>query len=87
MALVHMSPIEARVRWDARADRPTEVSWPGHHLRIADLDHVRDERSAFPVARGPRLTLVVRTTSGERASLVFDGRRGRWFLEALEDAA
>jgi len=87
MALVKISPIEAQVRWDRHADRPSEVRWHGHQLRITQIDAVRDERSAYPAERGPRVTLVLRTEDGGRASLVFDGRRGRWFLEAVERAA
>lgn len=87
MALVHISPIEARVRWDRAAHRPTEVSWQGRHLRVIDLDAVRDERSAYPADRGPRVTFVLRTDDGGRASVVYDERRRRWFLEALERAA
>ncbi|MDQ3691436.1 MAG: hypothetical protein M3406_15685 [Chloroflexota bacterium] len=87
MALIKISPIEAQVRWDRRADRPSEVRWRGHHLRVTQLDAVRDERAAYPADRGPSLTLVLRTEDGGRASLVFDGRRRRWFLEAVERAA
>jgi hypothetical protein len=87
MALVEIPPIEARVRWDRTADRPAEVRWSGHHVRVVDLDTVRDERSAYPADRGPRITFVLRTADGGRASLVFDGLRRRWFLEAVESAA
>ena len=84
MALVHITPVEARVRWDRAADRPSEIRWPGHHLRIAELDAVRDERSAYRPDRGPRVTYLLRTDDGARAALVYDGRRRRWFLEAVE---
>lgn len=87
MALVQISPIEAHVRWDRQADRPSEVRWSGHQLRVTHLDAVRDERSAYPAERGPRVTFVLRTADGGRASLVFDERRRRWFLEAVERAA
>ena len=87
MALVHVPPVEARVRWDRGADRPAEISWPGHHLRVTDLDAVRDERAAYPAERGPRVTLVLRTDDGGRAAVIFDGRRRRWFLDAVEPAA
>jgi hypothetical protein len=87
MALVQISPIEAHVRWDRRANRPAEVRWRGHHHRVLELDTVRDERSAYPADRGPRITFVLRTDDGNRASLVFDGRRRRWFLDAVERAA
>jgi hypothetical protein len=85
MALVHVAPTEARVRWDRAANRPAEVTAGGRHLDVVDLDAVRDERAAFPAARGPRLTLVLRTRDGGRASIAFDGRR--WMLEAVEPAA
>lgn len=85
MALVQIAPMEARVRWDRAANRPSEVSAGGRHLQVVHLDAVRDERAAFPAGRGPRLTLVLRTRDGGRASIAFDGRR--WMLEAVEPAA
>jgi hypothetical protein len=87
MALVHIPPVETTVRWDRRARRPAELRGRGHRLSVTDLDGVRDERSAYPAGAGPRLTLVLRTGDGGRAAIVFDGRRRRWFLEALEPAA
>jgi hypothetical protein len=85
VALVRISPTPVRIRWDRSAGRPADVRWPGHHLRIAALDAVRDERAAYPVGQGPRLTLVVRGDDGTRASVAFDGRR--WTVEALDPAA
>lgn len=87
MALVQILPIRASLRWDRRAGRPSEVRWSGHHLRVTELDAIRDERSAYPAERGPRVILVVRTADGGRASVVFDGRRGHWYVEAVERAA
>ena len=87
MALVKIDPTEARVRWDRRAHRPSHVRWKGHRLRVAGLDAVRDERSAYPIERGPRITFVLRATDGGRAALAFDPRRRRWTLEAVEEAA
>jgi len=87
MALVQIPPTQARVRWDRSAHRPGEIRWNGHRLRVTELDAVRDERSAYPADRGPRVTFVLRTHDGGRASVSFDGRRRRWFLEALEAAA
>jgi hypothetical protein len=86
MALVQVSPVEAQIRWDRSADRPAEIRWPGHQLRVTELDAVRDERAAYPAGRGPRVTLVLRTDGGGRAAVVFDGRRRRWFVEAVEAA-
>jgi hypothetical protein len=85
MALVQIPPIRARVRWDRDAGRPAAVAWQGQHHRVIQLDAVRDERAAYPAERGPRLTFVVRTEDGGRASIAFDGQR--WLLEALEPAA
>lgn len=87
MALIQIPPAEADVRWDRAADRPATVRWGGGSLRVIDLDAVRDERAAYPAERGPRVTYLLRTDDGGRASLVFDGRRRRWFLEAIERAA
>ena len=83
--LFRSPPVEARVRWDRSADRPAEVSWGRQHRRVTELDAVRDERAAYPAQRGPRLTLVLRTDDGGRASIAFDGRR--WYVEAVEPAA
>lgn len=85
MALVKVAPMEARVRWNRAANRPAEVTIGDRHLHVVDLDTVRDERAAFPADRGPRLTFVVRTREGGRASIAHDGRR--WYLEAVEPAA
>lgn len=87
MALIRISPVEARVRWDRAADRPSSVRWNGGNLEVSDLDAVRDERAAFPADRGPRITYVVRVADGSRASIVFDERRKRWYVEAIEQAA
>lgn len=87
MALVHIPPVETHIRWDRHARRPAELRGRGHRLQVVGLDQLRDERAAYPAAAGPRLTLVVRIGDGGRAAIVFDGRRRRWFLEALEPAA
>ena len=89
MALVNVSPtparIPARIRWDRLTHWPREVRWGNDRIRVVGLDRVRDERAAYPMDRGPRLTLVVRTDDGARASLSYDGRR--WIVDAVEDAA
>jgi hypothetical protein len=85
MALMAIAPVEAQVRWDRRARRPSEVRWAGHQLRVVGLAAVRDERAAYPMERGPRVTYLLATSDGQ-ASLVFDGRRRRWFVEAVEAA-
>ena len=87
MALVQIPPVEVRVRWNRAAGRPSDVTWAGRHLQVVELDAVRDERAAYPRERGPRVTFILRTSDGGRASLAFDGRRRRWYVEAVEPAA
>lgn len=86
MALVKINPLQARVRWDRAADHPTRIRVADRDLAVTGLKAVRDEMSAYPADRGPRVTYLVATAQGE-ASLVFDGRRRRWFLEAIDEAA
>jgi hypothetical protein len=86
MALTKITPIEAHVRWDRRQARPSTVRVAGRQLIVTALDAIRDETAAYPVDRGPRITYLVETDGGQ-ASLVFDGRRRRWFVDALDEAA
>jgi hypothetical protein len=86
MALVQITPIEARVRWDRTAARPSRIRVADRELTVTALTARRDELSAYPVERGPRVTYLVETERGQ-ASLVYDGRRRRWFVEALDSAA
>ncbi len=87
MALVKITPVEARVQWDRRADRPARVEWAGRALGVVGLARVRDELSAYPAAQGPRVTFLLETKDGGHASLIFDGRRRRWYVEAVDLAA
>jgi hypothetical protein len=86
MAMTTISPTRARVRWDRRHDRPSSVVAGDRRLLVTSVETVRDETAAYPLDRGPRITFLLETNAGQ-ASLVFDGRRRRWFLEALEAAA
>lgn len=86
MAMTKINPTLARVRWDRRQQRPATVEVGSRRLQVTAVDSIRDETSAYPVDRGPRLTYVVETDAGQ-ASLVYDGRRRRWFVEAWEAAA
>jgi hypothetical protein len=86
MALTKITPIPARVRWDRRHGRPTSVQMGDRQLMVRGLEAVRDETAAYPAERGPRITLLVDTDAGQ-ASLVFDGRQRRWYVEALDQAA
>lgn len=85
MALVRIAPTPARIRWNRSADRPSELRWDDHQVDVIGLETVRDERAAYPAERGPRVTLVLRTGDGGRASVAYDGRR--WTIDAIEPAA
>ena len=86
MALVKITPVPARVRWDRARSEPASVDVGKRRLSVTGLRAVRDEMAAYPASRGPRITLLLETDAGQ-ASLVYDGRRGRWFVEALDQAA
>ena len=86
MALTKITPTEAHVRWDRQRGRPAAVRVGGRQLTITGLDAVRDETAAYPVDRGPRITYLVETDGGQ-ASLIYDGRRRRWYVDALDEAA
>jgi hypothetical protein len=86
MALTKITPTPARVQWDRRQARPATVRVAGRQLTVTALDAMRDETAAYPADRGPRVTYLVETDGGQ-ASLVFDGRRRRWFVDALDEAA
>lgn len=87
MALVSIPPVPTHVHFSRRSRLPAEAHGDGHRLRIVGLDRVRDERAAFRGTTGPKVTLVVRTADGGRATIAFHASSRRWFLEALEPAA
>jgi hypothetical protein len=87
MALTKITPTEARVRWDRRLARPTSIAWGEHRVRVVGLSAMRDERSAYPADRGPRVTYLLQTDDGGQAAVAFDERRRRWFVEALDRVA
>lgn len=86
MALTKIHPIPARVTWDRRAARPGSLRIGERRLTVTGIDAVRDEVAAFRPDLGPRVTFLLETDGGQ-ASLVFDARRRRWFVEALDQAA
>ncbi len=87
MALVNITPLPAQVRWDRAAERPRQIRLAGHReLAVTALKAVRDELAAHPAGHGPRVTFLLETERGE-ASLVYDARRRRWYLEAIDEAA
>ena len=87
MALISISPVAASVAWDSRGALPIRIRFGDRNLRVARLSAIRDERAAYPAGSGPRLTLVVESDAGEPLELVFDARRRRWFVDALDFAA
>ena len=86
MALKQITPVPVRVRWDRASARPATLRLGDRSLAITGLKSMRDEMAAYPATRGPRVTFVVNTDAGE-ASLVYDCRRRRWYVEALDQAA
>ena len=86
MAMTKITPTLARVHWDRRRDRPRTVLVGERKLVVTGVDSIRDETAAYPAAAGPRVTFLIETDAGQ-ASLVYDGRRRRWYVEALEAAA
>ena len=86
MALRQITPIEASVDWDRGGQRPRRIRVADRQLTVTALTARRDELAAYPAERGPRVTYLVETERGQ-ASLVFDGRRRRWYVEALDTAA
>jgi hypothetical protein len=86
MALTKITPTPAQVQWDRRRARPSTVRVGGRQLTVTGLDAMRDETAAYPADRGPRVTYLVATNGGQ-ASLVFDGLRRRWYVDALDEAA
>jgi hypothetical protein len=87
MALTKITPTEARVHWDRRLARPTSIAWGEHLVRVVGLSAMRDELSAYPADRGPRVTYLLQTDDGGQAAVAFDERRRRWFVEALDRVA
>lgn len=86
MALTKIAPTVARVHWDRRQARPATVRVGSRQLTVTGLEAIRDETAAYPADRGPRVTYLVETDAGQ-ASLVFDRRRRRWFVDAIDEAA
>ena len=86
MALTHIEPIPARVSWDRRHSRPRSVAWQGGELRVTEVASRRDELAAFPAGGGPRITYLLETDGGGRASVVYDARHGAWYVDGLEAA-
>jgi len=87
MALISITPVAASVAWDAQRTRPTRVRYGDREVVVQRVATVRDERAAFPAGSAPRLRVVVEADSGDALELIFDVRRRRWYVDALDIAA
>jgi hypothetical protein len=86
MALTRIAPIEAHVSWDASLDAPRSIRWNHRELTVTAVTSIREERAAYPAGRGPRVIFLLETSGGQ-ASIAFDGRHRRWFVEGIDPAA
>lgn len=87
MAFVTFPPIPTEIRWSADQPLPRAVQFDGEDHEVAAVLSVRDERAAWPAERGPRLTLVLATTNGQRAAVFWDPRTQSWFVDGWDLAA
>ena len=87
MAFVTVPPIPTEIRWSTDHPQPQAVHFDGEDHDVESVLSVRDERAAWPVERGPRLTLVLATTSGQRAEVFWDPRSQSWFVDGWDLAA
>ena len=83
MSMMSITPVEVRVRWDALAHRPRRLRIAGEEILVTGVERVRHEAQAYPAEGGPRTVYSVRTPDA-RYALVFDARRRRWTVDALE---
>ncbi|HEU4672300.1 MAG TPA: hypothetical protein VFS32_05315 [Candidatus Limnocylindrales bacterium] len=86
MAMIRVDPVRVAVRADWFDGRPREVVWGDQRLRVTGVAAVRDERSAYPVAIGPRTVFEVETPKAKLA-LSFRHRTRTWTIEGLDEAA
>jgi hypothetical protein len=75
MAFVTFPPVPTEIRWSADQPQPQAVQFDGEDYEVEAVISVRDERAAWPAERGPRLTLVLATTNGQRAEVFWDPGR------------
>jgi hypothetical protein len=85
MAIVRVTPTEIDVRTGRFDGRPRHIRIANERVPVIQIDQVRDELAAYPVAQGPRRIFDVRTPDA-RLRLAFERGRKRWLLEGLEAA-
>ena len=83
MSMVRITPVEVRVQCGLFDGRPRVVHVGQEVLPVVGVACIRDERSAYPAAVGPRTVFEVQTTSS-RLALTFEHRRRRWSLEGVD---
>lgn len=85
MAIITVTPTPVRVRTGWFDGQPRSIRVADEDVPVINIDHVRDELAAYPVAQGPRRIFEVRTPDA-RLRLTFEHRRRRWMVEGLEAA-
>ncbi len=83
--MIDVTPTEVQVRCGWLDGRPRSMVLNGEEVRIISILNVRDESAAYPVERGPRTIFDV-STGDAQVRLVYQHRRRRWLLEALESS-
>jgi hypothetical protein len=85
MAMVHVEPVEVRVRTDWLSGRPRQIVWGDRVLPVTSIAAVRRESRAFRAGVGPRTCFEV-VTPETRFVLAFRHRTRRWLVEGLDEA-
>jgi hypothetical protein len=81
--MLRVEPTAVHVKTDWFDGRPREITWADERLPITSHTLVREERSAYPVATGPRSFFEVQTARA-RFQLTYQHRRCRWLVEAAD---
>lgn len=85
MAIVRVTPTEINVKTGLFDGRPRHIRIANENVPVIQIDQVRDELAAYPLALGPRRIYDVRTPDA-RLRLSYGKRGRRWLLEGLEAA-
>lgn len=83
MAMINVAPVQVSVTCDLFTGRPRTVRAAGDLMDVLEIERVRDESKAYPIAEGPRTLFVVRTGSA-RLRLAFGHRDRRWSVVGVD---
>ncbi len=83
MSMVEVSPTRIQVACDLFSGTPRTIRAAGDVIPVLELERVRDESRAYPVATGPRTIFVVRTPSA-RLRLSFTHRDRSWAVVGVD---